>query len=170
MLGLGFSTRPRKIKEPAGATNAEHDSILPWENMCKSWKKYAKQRGRLDTVLFDASANWKVLGMEPSNWTLAFMFSWNATRILSNISQLNLWKFIQTLNLIGNLIKSTLHSNTSTEWNALNSKRNLKPLVIWVTPTLNCGVKLVTVGWKRCEWVCNVDTRLVDLRRGLLEK
>ena len=31
-------------------------------------------------------------------------------------------------------------------------------------------VKLATAGWKRCEWVCDVDTRLVDLGRGLLEK
>jgi len=28
----------------------------------------------------------KVLDMEPSNWTLAFMFSWNATRMESSVS------------------------------------------------------------------------------------
>jgi len=27
-------------------------------------------------------------------------------------------------------------------------------------------VKLATAGWKRCERVCDVDTRLVDLGRG----
>ena len=26
-------------------------------------------------------------------------------------------------------------------------------------------VKLATAGWKRCEWVCDVDTGLVDLER-----
>jgi len=26
-------------------------------------------------------------------------------------------------------------------------------------------VKLVTAGWKRCEWVCDVDAKLVDLGR-----
>jgi len=28
----------------------------------------------------------KVLDMEPSNWTLAFMFSWNATKMRSSVS------------------------------------------------------------------------------------
>ena len=28
----------------------------------------------------------KVLDMEPSDWTLAFMFSWNATRMESSVS------------------------------------------------------------------------------------
>ena len=29
----------------------------------------------------------KVLDMEPSDWTLAFMFSWNATRMDSSVSR-----------------------------------------------------------------------------------
>jgi len=31
--------------------------------------------------------------------------------------------------------------------------------------TRNSVVRLVTAGWKRCVWVCNVDTGLVDLGR-----
>ena len=31
--------------------------------------------------------------------------------------------------------------------------------------TTKSVVRLVTAGWERCVWVCNVDTRLVDLGR-----
>ena len=31
--------------------------------------------------------------------------------------------------------------------------------------TRKSAVRLVTAGWERCVWVCNVDTRLVDLGR-----
>ena len=59
-LVLAFSAQPGKVKQPAGATSVEHDSILLWESVCKkSWKKYAKQCWRQDAALFDASVNWK---------------------------------------------------------------------------------------------------------------
>jgi len=38
--------------------------------------------------------------------------------------------------------------------------------VVWVVlRQQESVVKLATTGCKRCEWVCDVDTRLVDLER-----
>jgi len=75
------------LNNPPGATSVEHDSILLWESVCKkSWKNMPNNVGARTQPCLTPLQIGKVLDMEPSNWTLAFMFSWNATRMESSVS------------------------------------------------------------------------------------
>ena len=67
--------------------SVENDSILFWESVCKkSWKNIPNTVGARTQPCLIPLQSRKVLEMEPSNWTVAFMFSWNATRTESSVS------------------------------------------------------------------------------------
>jgi len=76
----------RLCYECASATSVEHDSILIWRNARKKiWKNMLNNVAARTEPCLTSLHIGKVLDMESSNWTLAFMFSWTAKRMESSV-------------------------------------------------------------------------------------